>query len=284
MPAAVRSAATPGTSRRRGDDGSAVGSSTDRVAWAAFGAARRVAPPAQRVAQRLRRAAFAGRVRAAARMVRADLDLDLAPDLLIGRDVRVTLEPGSRNVLRIAAGSRLDDRVLIMLKGGSVELGPRVQVRRDVVLNVAGTLRVGADGIVSWGSIVHCSNDVVLEPMAGLAEQVTIADSSHYLTTPDAHFYHNVRVGSVRVGRNSWICPKATLTRGADVGSCCIVGAGSVVTGVVPDGHLASGVPARTRPLPLPWTTETAVSASPATEPLGAGGFDGPAADRDGGA
>lgn len=263
-------------------DGVVVGAGIDRTAWALFGVARRLAPAAGASLQRVRRAALVARVRSAARMVRAEVDLDLASDLLVGRDVRVTFEPGSRNVLRIGAGSRLDDRVLIMLKGGTVDLGPRVEVRRDVVLNVAGTLRVVGDTPISWGSVLHCSSNVLFEEMVGLAEQVTVADSSHYFTTPDEHFWHNVRTGPIRVGRNTWICPKATVVRGADIGACCIVGSGSVVTGRVPDGHLASGVPAQVRPLPLPWTVDPAASAAPA-EPLAARGGDGMPADGDGG-
>jgi acetyltransferase-like isoleucine patch superfamily enzyme len=59
----------------------------------------------------------------------------------------------------------------------------------------------------------------------------------------------------VRVGYNTWICPKVTLAKGADVGAHCIVASNSVVVSKVPDGSLASGVPAEVRPLPLPWTT-----------------------------
>ena len=128
-----------------------------------------------------------------------------------------------------------------------------LEFRRGVVLNVAGRLELQGDNPVSWGTVLHCSNEIVLEPMVGLAEYVTLADSSHFFTTPDEHFWHNVRSGSVRIGRNTWVCPKATLTKGADVGAHCIVASGSVVTGVVPDGHLASGVPAVLRALPLPW-------------------------------
>jgi acetyltransferase-like isoleucine patch superfamily enzyme len=205
--------------------------------------------------ERARRARFVANVRRAAWQVGAEVELDLPPDLLVGKDVTVQVEPGSRNRLVLGPGSRIDDRALLMLKGGSVLGGPRIEVRRDVVLNVAGTLRLDGDNPLSWGTVVHCSSDVHLEPMAGIAEHVTIADSSHFFTTPDEHFWHNVRTGSVRVGRNTWVCPKATLTRGADVGSHCIVASNSVVTGPVPDGHLASGVPARTTPLPLPWAT-----------------------------
>lgn len=260
-----------------------MGDGVERLAWATFGVARRVAPAAAGTVQRARRAALVARVRAVARMVRAEVDLDLAPDLHVGRDVRVTVEPGTRNVLRIGPGSRLDDRVLIMLKGGTIDLGPRVEVRRDVVLNVAGTLRVAGDTPISWGSVLHCSSEVVFERMVGLAEQVTVADSSHFFTTPEEHFWHNVRTGSVRVGSNTWICPKATVARGADVGACCIVGSGSVVTGRVPDGHLASGVPAQIRPLPLPWLTDPRGSA-PAAEALATRRVDHPPADRDRGA
>jgi acetyltransferase-like isoleucine patch superfamily enzyme len=215
--------------------------------------ARRCAPVVRSAAQRTRRALLLTRIHAAAELAGSTVTVDLADDLAVGRGVRVTFEPGTHNVLRIGRGSQLGDRVLIMLKGGTVEAGERVEIRRDVILNVAGVLRIEGDTPISWASILHCSNDVLLERMAGLAEQVTVADSSHYFTEPDAHFWHNVRKGSVRVGSNTWICPKATLARGADVGAHCIVGSGSVVTGPVPDGHLASGVPAQVRPLPLPW-------------------------------
>lgn len=236
-------------------------------------------PAAATALQRSRRAAFVTRTRNAARLAGAKVELDVAEDLRVGRGVRVTFEPGSRNVLRLGPGSSLEDRVLVMLKGGTLDAGDKVELRRDVVLSIAGVLRIEGDTPVSWGSVIHCSNDIVLERMAGLAEQVTVADSSHFFTTPDEHFWHNVRKGSVRVGRNTWVCPKATLTRGADVGSWCIVGSGSVVTGEVPDGHLASGVPAQLRPLPLPWAT--ALASARAAEPVSAGGLDGASGDGD---
>lgn len=215
--------------------------------------ARRLTEPVRSGAASARRAGFLAAVRAAAAWVGAEVDLDVARDVRVGRGVRVTFEPGSRNRLAIGPGSSLQDRVLVMLKGGTVELGPRVELRRDVVLNVAGRLVLRGDNPVSWNSVIHCSEWVELDVMAGLAEQVTLADSSHFFTTPDEHFWHNVRRGSVTIGRNTWVCPKATLARGARVGAHCIVGSGSVVVGEVPDGSLASGVPAQVRPLPLPW-------------------------------
>jgi len=224
------------------------------------GSARRAVVVARGVATRVepataatRRAAFVARIRAAAAWNHATIDLEVADDVVVGRGVRVTFQPWSENRLRIGPACRIEDDVLIQLKSGSIVLGERVELRRGVVLNVAGRLEMQGHNPVSWNSVIHCSNEVTLGRMAGIAEQVTIADSSHYFTTPDEHFWHNVRVGSVSVGYNTWICPKVTLARGAAVGAHCIVGSNSVVVGPVPDGSLASGVPAEIRPLSLPW-------------------------------
>ena len=221
-----------------------------RVTARAF---RAVLPPAQALATTARRRAFIARVRVAAAVANASVDLTIAPDVFIGRDVEIVIEPWSHNVLQIGAQSRLDDRVLIQLKGGTIRIGDRVQIRRDCVLNVAGELTLDGDSPVSWGSVIHCSTRIHLERMVGLAEQVTLADSSHFFTEPDEHFWHNVRTGSIEIGRNTWLCPKVTVTRDAKIGSHCIIGAGSVVVGEVPAGSLASGVPATFRPLQLPW-------------------------------
>ena len=220
----------------------------------------RVAAPRVRAADTaLRRRAFLARTRLAATWVHASVQLDVAPDVRIGSDVRVVFEPWSHNVLSIGPGSVLGDRVLIQLKGGTIRIGDRMDIRRDCVLNVAGNLVMEGDGPISWMSVIHCSNDIHLGRMVGFAEHVTLADSSHYFTEPDAHWYHNVRTGTIDIGRNTWLCPKVTITRNVRVGAHCIVGAGSVVTSDVPDGSLASGVPATHRPLPLPW--EEAVAA-----------------------
>jgi acetyltransferase-like isoleucine patch superfamily enzyme len=209
------------------------------------------------MARQATRAAFVARVRAAAAWREATLELDVDPDVEIGRGVRVTFQPGTRNRLVLGPGAALEDRVLLRFNGGSAELGRRVRLRRDVVVNLGGgVLTLGDDCVVSWGSVLHCSERVELAEMVGVAEQVTIADTSHYFTTPDAYFWHNARTKPVLIGRNTWICPKVSVVPGAKIGAHCIVTASSVVVGEVPDGSMATGVPAVSRPMALPWTSE----------------------------
>lgn len=202
-----------------------------------------------------RRAAFIARMKLQAAWNGAHVDIEVAPDVRFGKDIAITVWPGSRNVVRIGAGSRIGDRVLFILNDGRIDLGQDVEVRRDTSFMMwGGSLELAGGNILSWANVIHCASSIRLGPLTSTNEFVTIVDSSHYFTTPDEFFYHNTKTGPIEVGRNTWICSKATLARNAKVGDHCIVAGNSIVTGEVPSGHLASGVPAAVvRQLDLPW-------------------------------
>lgn len=211
------------------------------------------APPAQAAARSARRRAFLARVQLAAAAADATVELDVADDVRIGARVRVVFAPWTANVLSVGAGSLLEDDVRVQLKGGSVRIGARTEVRRGTLMNVAGRLDVADDVILSWGCVLHCSEAVRIAPMVLVGEYSTFADSSHYFTSPDETAWHNVRSGPISIGRGCWFGAKTTVGRGTTIGDHCIIAAGSLVTGSVPDGSLARGVPAQVTPLALPW-------------------------------
>lgn len=210
-------------------------------------------PPLHEAGRRYRRAAFIARLKRLAATTPADIEVDIHPDVDLETGIAVAVAPHSRNVIRIAEKCRLETGVQILLKGGLIDLGPDTSIRRDVVLDIGGRFVVEGHTPISWNSVIHCDHEIVFADQVGLAEQVSVADSSHYFTTPDEHFWHNTSTAPVHIGRNTWLCPKVTVAKGVRIGEHCIVGSNSVVTKDVPDGSLASGVPATCRPLPLPW-------------------------------
>ncbi|MGH2784713.1 MAG: acyltransferase [Actinomycetota bacterium] len=226
-------------------------------AWGyrALGWAKRHEAEGARAIYAARRAAFIARMKLQAAWTGARVDIDIAPDVRFGKDIAITVWAGSDNVVRIRKGSRIGDRVLFILNNGSIDIGDDVEVRRDTSFMIwGGSLELAGGNILSWGNVIHCASSIRLERLASTNEYVTIVDSSHYFTTPDEFFYHNTKTGPIVVGANSWICAKATLARNAKIGDHCIVAANSIVTGEVPSGHLASGVPAIVvRKLDLPW-------------------------------
>jgi acetyltransferase-like isoleucine patch superfamily enzyme len=218
---------------------------------------RRTRPAVDRATQQARRSAFVARTQAAAFWAGAELDLQVAPDVEIARDVRVTFGRNTTNRLVLGPSVAIEEGVRIRFNGGKLEMADRVRLRPDVVMNIGGGhVEMLADCVLSWNAVVHCSEHVFLDEMVGVAEQVTIADTNHYFTTPDEYFWHNARSKPVSIGRNTWICPKVSIAPGAKVGAHCIVTSNSVVVGEIPDGSLATGVPAQARPMHLPWHDE----------------------------
>ena len=49
----------------------------------------------------------------------------------------------------------------------------------------------------------------------------------------------------VKIGNNCWIAGNVTILAGAEIGDGCVIGAGSVVAGKIPDNSLAYGVPCK---------------------------------------
>ncbi|MCO8126385.1 hypothetical protein NHL50_04110 [Acidimicrobiia bacterium EGI L10123] len=193
----------------------------------------------------LRQRVWVARVRLQARASGADLDIGVADTAVVGPHVQVRCRPGTSNRVTIGEGARVDDDVLLQLDGGTVEIGPEAHLRRGVVLNVAGRLELHHRNILSWGTTVHCAERVVLEAMASASEYVTVTDSRHFHTAPDAFFYHHTESDPVRVGRNTWLASKSTVLMGSDIGDCSVLGAHSVFQGSAPDDSLLVGTPAR---------------------------------------
>jgi acetyltransferase-like isoleucine patch superfamily enzyme len=203
-----------------------------------------------------------------ARWHRAELACQIDPTVRIGRRLRISIQPHTRNVIRIERDSRLWDDVRIELRGGSLLIGSGADIKTRCVLGVGGVLQLHGVNVLQYGCIIHCDEAVTLESHTGLGEYTTVIDSSHVLGGPDGEWQRQIRTAPVVVGRNAWIGAKATIARGVHVGGGAVVGANSLVVKDVPPGHLASGVPAQViRPLAeeprrSPGVTNSTLSAS----------------------
>jgi acetyltransferase-like isoleucine patch superfamily enzyme len=50
---------------------------------------------------------------------------------------------------------------------------------------------------------------------------------------------------SVNIGDGAWLAARVTVLPGAQIGAGAVIAAGSVVSGHIPDGAVAGGIPAR---------------------------------------
>jgi len=234
------------------------------LASKAFWVVKEREPEARRWINAARREALIARIRAHAAWQRSSVDVDIDPSASIGPDIAITVDPGTTSRLHLGPGTALEGHQRLHLRGGQISVGARTSIRQHVVLNVSGSLEIGPDCILSYGTVVHCAQRITLSHIVGIAEYVTLVDSTHFLTDTETRHYDNVRTKPVTIGRNTWLCPKSTVTMGVTVGDYCVIGAGVTVTQDVPDGHSVGQAQTIRRRRRLPWEPEVAAVQVPA--------------------
>jgi len=210
----------------------------------------------------LRRRLFMARVRVHAFWQRSTIELDVSPDVKLGREVRATIEPRTNNVIRIGPNCSIGDRMLFVLGGGQIELGDWVEFRRDTVLTVAGQLVLEGKNVLQPGVAIHCDESIIIRRMAGIGERTTIVDSAHYFTGPDDWMGDNLKTGPIEICYNAWLGAKVTVGRNVTIGHHAVVAANALVVEDVPPGYLASGVPAVAVRRIVPWLDDDSPASS----------------------
>ncbi|WNV90053.1 acyltransferase [Umezawaea sp. Da 62-37] len=130
---------------------------------------------------------------------------------------------------------------------GRLEIGRWVHIGDGNAIRChEGSLRIGDKAVFGKDNTVNCYLDVEIGAATLVADWVYICDFDHVTTDITVPIKDQGIVKSpVRIGPDTWLGTKVTVTRGTRIGRGCVVGAHAVVRGEVPDYKIAVGIPAR---------------------------------------
>ncbi|WP_424188870.1 acyltransferase [Actinokineospora sp. G85] len=130
---------------------------------------------------------------------------------------------------------------------GRLEIGRWVHIGDGNAIRChEGSLRIGDKAVFGRQNVVNCYLDIELGSATLVADWVYICDFDHVtadITQPIKD--QGIVKSPVRIGPDTWICTKVTVTKGTRVGRGCVLGAHAVVRGDVPDYAIAAGAPAK---------------------------------------
>lgn len=110
----------------------------------------------------------------------------------------------------------------------------------------AAVLRLGDRVAVRPWCTLSAAVGIDLEDDVVLSACVTVVDSEHTFARGNPNVLYNpLETAPVRIGRGTLVGANSTVLAGADIGRQCVIGAGSVVRGTIPDFSVAVGAPAR---------------------------------------
>lgn len=153
--------------------------------------------------------------------------------------------------LRLGEHVFVDERVLIFqdFDGGPVELGDRVSIYRDVILQTGkgGRIVIGADSRVQ----PRCLLSSYVSPIqigrgVGIAANCAFYSYNHgFALGAEIREQPLESRGGIVIDDDVWIGTGVIVLDGVRIGKGAVVGAGSIVTKDVPDGAVVGGSPAR---------------------------------------
>ncbi len=137
----------------------------------------------------------------------------------------------------IGGRPRIDNR-------GYIRVGPRTVLICEMGplslrTGPAGRLLIGESVIMNFGSLVSANLRVEIGNRVSIGQYCVIADTEGADSAPDAES------APVEIGEGVWIAARVTVLPGAKIGAGSVITAGSIVSGEIPAGVVAGGIPAR---------------------------------------
>lgn len=159
-----------------------------------------------------------------------------------------------------------------LVVGGRLELGAWTWVGdRNRLRCHEGSVRVGDKAILGADNAINAFLDVEVGRDALLSDWIYITDFDHDTSRLDVPIRkQGILKDPVRIGADVWVGEKASILRGADIGTGSVIGSQTVVKSAIPPFSIAVGAPARVvrSRLPAGMTVEEALDLRRRGQPI----------------
>ncbi len=120
--------------------------------------------------------------------------------------------------------------------------------RTIIIARYGGEIHIGNNVGIS-GSTIYAWKGIEIGDNTLIGANTKIIDNDFHPVDPVERRKHNIPRGvgqkSVKIGENVFIGCNSLILKGTVIGDNCVVGAGSVVSGVFEDGSIIAGNPAK---------------------------------------
>ena len=108
-------------------------------------------------------------------------------------------------------------------------------------------IKIGNNVSATANLQIHCVEKIEIEDDVLIAANVFIVDCSHGYETVSSPFKNQplTHIGSVKIGKGSWIGQNVVILQGVEIGIMSIIGANSVINKSIPPFCIAVGNPAK---------------------------------------
>jgi acetyltransferase-like isoleucine patch superfamily enzyme len=169
-----------------------------------------------------------------------------------GRNVTFGANVVLRHPHKIAIGDNvvIDDNCCLDAKGSDnqgISIGSGVFVGRNTILSCKnGDIVLGDQANIGFNVEIFAASRVRVGKKVLIAAYCYLVGGDHLYDRIDTPVLEQGRTArGIEVDDHAWLGAHAVVTDGSRVGKDCIIGAGAIVIGQIPDFAIAAGVPAK---------------------------------------
>lgn len=138
---------------------------------------------------------------------------------------------------------RISPNVVLEFNHGSkVVLGKHIRIHSGSKVKVRsnGRLTIGDNVKINYYCIITCHNDIYIGDGTEFGPSVYVYDHDHnYMIGLEADSdQEKFLYAPVHIGKQCWIGANTIILRGSYIGDNCVIGAGCIIKGMIPDGSI----------------------------------------------
>ncbi len=149
------------------------------------------------------------------------------------RKIGTSIDLGARGVWKVRAAA-------------SLTVGRSVVIRDDFYFYVQGDLRIGAGVFMNRNFLLACYSRIEIGDFVRFGERVSVHDENHLFepVPVDTGTRNTYLARAITIHNDVWIGANTVVLGGSVIGQGAVIGANSVVRGVIPAFVMAAGSPA----------------------------------------
>lgn len=104
----------------------------------------------------------------------------------------------------------------------------KIRVRKGAVCSIGNNSSINSNNMIACREKIEIGNNVMLSP------NVQVYDHDHDFKAMGGVKSEKYKTSPVKIGNNVWIGANVVVLCGTTIGDNCVIGAGSVVKGIIP--------------------------------------------------
>lgn len=129
---------------------------------------------------------------------------------------------------------------LYLLYGTNIKIGKRTTWRKgfSVMKNGDAQIKIGENCFFNNYCSINANDFIEIGNGSIFGENVKIYDHNHRFNQHKEIKQQGFSNAGIRIGQRCWIGSNVTILKGTEIGNNCVVGAGCVISGKIPDDSI----------------------------------------------